>query len=105
MYFNLLQGFYPAKCLLAPKSQSRYERIILMKYVCADIGTVKMTVGVFKKTHKKEQYCITVIEADIEDAFKASEKHKNNKTKSRPRKGKTKKPQKQKNEPAKKPAR
>ena len=73
------------------KSQSRYERIILMKYVCADIGTVKMTVGVFKKTHKKEQYCITVIEADIEDAFKASEKHK--------------KPQKQKNEPAKKPAR
>ena len=82
------------------KSQSRYERIIMMKYDCADIGTVKMTVGVYKKTHRKEQYCITVIEADIEDAFKISGKHKKSKTKSRPRKRKTKKPQKQKNEPA-----
>ena len=62
------------------KSQSRFERLILMKYSCEGIGTVKLTVGVYKKTHQKEQYCITVIEAEAAaEAFRQSSRHSNKK--------------------------
>jgi len=81
---EILAGAVPvlsSKADPSTTSQKRYERIILMKYNCTDIGTVKLAVGVYKKTHQKEQYCITVIEADFADAFKQSQQHKNRKKK------------------------
>ena len=43
------------------KNQKPFERILIMKYSLAAIGTVKMTVGVRRRTHEKVQYCITAI--------------------------------------------
>ena len=43
------------------KNQKSFERIIIMKYDLIGIGTVKMTVGVRRRTHEKVQYCITAI--------------------------------------------
>lgn len=41
------------------KNQKSFERILIMKYDLVGIGTVKMTVGVRRRTHEKVQYCIT----------------------------------------------
>lgn len=43
------------------KNQQPFERILIMEYELIGIGTVKMTVGVRRKTHEKVQYCITAI--------------------------------------------
>ena len=43
------------------KNQKTFERIIIMEYKLVGIGTVKMTVGVRRRTHEKVQYCITAI--------------------------------------------
>lgn len=42
-------------------NQKPFERILIMEYELIGIGTVKMTVGVRRKTHEKVQYCITAI--------------------------------------------
>ncbi len=44
-------------------NQQGFERIIVMHHRCPGIGTVKMTVGVKRRTHEKVQYCITALEA------------------------------------------
>ena len=36
--------------------------MLIMQYHCPGIGTVKMTVGVKRKTHEKVQYCITALD-------------------------------------------
>ena len=43
-------------------NQKQFERMIVMTYCCPGIGTVKMTVGVRRRTHEKVQYCITAME-------------------------------------------
>ena len=43
------------------KNQQTFERIMIMEYDLIGIGTVKMTVGVRRRTHEKVQYCITAI--------------------------------------------
>lgn len=43
-------------------NQKPFEKMIIMQYVCIGIGTVKMTVGVRRRTHEKVQYCITSME-------------------------------------------
>jgi transcriptional regulator with XRE-family HTH domain len=44
-------------------NQKEFEKMIIMHYRCPGIGTVKMTVGVKRRTHEKVQYCITAIDA------------------------------------------
>ena len=43
------------------KNQKPFEKILIMKYDLVGIGTVKMTVGVRRRTNEKVQYCITAI--------------------------------------------
>ena len=43
------------------KNQQPFEKIMIMEYDMVGIGTVKMTVGVRRRTQEKVQYCITVI--------------------------------------------
>ena len=43
------------------KNQKPFERIIIMEYELSGIGTIKVTVGVRRRTHEKVQYCITAI--------------------------------------------
>jgi len=45
------------------KNQKPFERIMIMEYKLTGIGTVKMTVGVRKRTREKVQYCITAIDS------------------------------------------
>ena len=44
-------------------NQKEFEKMIIMHYRCPGIGTVKMTVGVKRRSHEKVQYCITALEA------------------------------------------
>lgn len=44
------------------QNQKEFEKMLIMHYLCPGIGTVKMTVGVKRKTHEKIQYCITALE-------------------------------------------
>lgn len=57
------------------KAQKKFERMLLMKCECQNTGTVKLTVGVYRTSKQKEQYCITVIETDFAEAFKRSKLH------------------------------
>lgn len=43
------------------KNQQPFERMMIMEYDLVCIGTVKMTVGVRRRTQEKVQYCITAI--------------------------------------------
>ena len=43
------------------KNQKPFERIMIMEYELVGLGTVKMTVGIRRRTHEKVQYCITAI--------------------------------------------
>ena len=43
------------------KNQQPFERMMIMEYELVGIGTVKMTVGVRRRTQDKVQYCITAI--------------------------------------------
>ena len=43
------------------KNQQPFERMMIMEYDLVGIGTVKMTVGVRRRTQEKVQYCITAI--------------------------------------------
>lgn len=43
-------------------NQKEFEKMIVMRYDCPGIGSVKMTVGVKRRTHEKVQYCITAME-------------------------------------------
>lgn len=43
------------------KNQQPFERMMIMEYELIGIGTIKMTVGVRRRTHEKVQYCITAI--------------------------------------------
>ena len=44
------------------QNQKEFEKMLIMQYHCPGIGTVKMTVGVKRKTHEKVQYCITALD-------------------------------------------
>ncbi len=44
------------------KNQRSFERMLIMEYVCAGVGRVKMTVGVRRSDKTKVQYCITAID-------------------------------------------
>ena len=44
------------------RNQKEFDKMIIMHYHCPGIGTVKMTVGVIRKSHEKIQYCITALE-------------------------------------------
>ena len=43
------------------KNQQHFERMMIMEYDLIGIGTVKMTVGIRRRTQEKVQYCITAI--------------------------------------------
>ena len=43
------------------QTQQPFERIMIMEYDMVGIGTVKMTVGIRRRTQEKVQYCITAI--------------------------------------------
>lgn len=43
------------------KNQHPFERMMIIEYDMMGIGTVKMTVGVRRRTQEKVQYCITAI--------------------------------------------
>ena len=43
------------------KNQQPFERMLIMEYELVGIGTVKMTVGLRRRTQEKVQYCITAI--------------------------------------------
>lgn len=43
------------------KNQKPFEKIIIMEYDLVGIGTIKITVGVRRRTREKVQYCITAI--------------------------------------------
>lgn len=43
------------------KNQQPFEQMMIMEYELVGIGTVKMTVGVRRRTQEKVQYCITAI--------------------------------------------
>ena len=43
------------------KNQQPFERMMIMEYDMMGICTVKMTVGVRRRTQEKVQYCITAI--------------------------------------------
>ena len=43
------------------KNQQPFERMMIMEYDVVGIGTVKMTVGIRRRTQEKVQYCITAI--------------------------------------------
>ena len=45
------------------QNQKEFEKMLIMHYRCPGIGTVKMTVGVKRRTHEKIQYCITALDA------------------------------------------
>lgn len=45
------------------KNQRSFESMLIMEYVCAGLGRVKMTVGVKRSDRSKVQYCITAIDA------------------------------------------
>lgn len=44
------------------QNQKGFEKMLIMQYRCPGIGTVKMTVGVKRRTHEKVQYCITALD-------------------------------------------
>ena len=46
---------------LGNKNQQPFERMMIMEYDLIGIGTVKMTVGIRRRTQEKVQYCITAI--------------------------------------------
>jgi len=61
---SILVGAKPVsvrKVKAGNKNQKTFERILIMKYELYEIGTIKMTVGVRRRTHEKIQYCITAI--------------------------------------------
>jgi hypothetical protein len=41
-----------------------FERIMIMEYELTEIGKIKMTVGVRRRTLEKVQYCITAISSE-----------------------------------------
>lgn len=43
------------------KQQSKFERMLGMKYLCPGIGEVQLMVGVRKRDKTKIQYCITAL--------------------------------------------
>lgn len=45
------------------QNQKEFEKMLIMQYHCPGIGTVKMTVGIKRRTHEKVQYCITALDA------------------------------------------
>jgi len=46
-------------------NQKPFEKMIVMRYDSGDLGAVKMTVGVRRRTLEKVEYCITVPENGI----------------------------------------
>lgn len=45
-------------------NQKPFERIMIMEYELTEIGRIKMTVGVRRRTLEKVQYCITAISSE-----------------------------------------
>ena len=45
-------------------NQKQFKAMLVMKYDCPGIGTVKLLVGVRNKTLLKVQYCITALEVE-----------------------------------------
>lgn len=43
------------------KQQSKFERMLGMKYFCPGLGEVQLMVGVRKRDKTKIQYCITAL--------------------------------------------
>lgn len=46
------------------KNQKPFERIMIMEYELTEIGKIKMTVGIRRRTLEKVQYCITAITSE-----------------------------------------
>lgn len=44
------------------KNQAKLTKMLLMSYKCSDIGTIKITVGVRRRSQEKIQYGITAVE-------------------------------------------
>lgn len=42
-------------------NQKGFEKMIVMKYNLPEIGAIKITVGIKRRTHEKVLYCITAI--------------------------------------------
>lgn len=49
-------------------NQKPFDKMIVMKYDFKDIGAVRMTVGIKRRTHEKVQYCITVPDSNKKEA-------------------------------------
>ena len=46
------------------RNQIRFNKMLIMSYLCPGIGSVKLTVGIARRTLEKVQYCITALESD-----------------------------------------
>lgn len=61
----ILTGARPIRIVPAKatdKNQKAFRNMLLMEYELPGIGTVKLVVGIHKRTKEKIQYCITAIE-------------------------------------------
>ena len=56
------------------KQQSKFERMLGMRYICPGIGEVQLIVGVRKRDKTKIQYCITALTPIIRIKEKSSHK-------------------------------
>lgn len=55
-------------------NQARYNKMIIMNYICPGIGRIKLTGGIVRRTLEKVQYCITALESECVKKKKASKK-------------------------------
>ena len=56
------------------RNQARYNKMIIMSYLCPGLGRIKLTVGIVRRTLEKVQYCITALESECVTKKKASKK-------------------------------
>ena len=69
-------------------NQKPFEQMIIMRYKSEELGNIKMTVGIRKKTKEKVQYNITVPNPDapfIDESIRIKDKSKDTKRKKRPK--------------------
>ena len=63
------------KTKLGDKNQEKLTKMIVMSYQCPNIGMIKLTVGVRRRSQDKIQYGITALE-DGENIMKNKASHK-----------------------------
>ena len=69
------------------KNQKPFTKMMVMQYTSSELGKVKMTVGIRKRTLENVQYSITVPTPDtpfIDEALLGKKKAKHKKRKKRP---------------------